>query len=221
MFDNCLRTFEKETETTIRVFYTLKRFNEYLTDEDGVEKVNKNVHFWMIFEASLQSKLFIGLRRLFEDQNDPLTFQNFINKCKANIHEFSKSSLEKRRLEGQSIRPDYLDDYLNEVYTPTIDDFHMLAKLVKDNNKEMKQLYLDIGSRVFAHAIHTDNKVINSMLSALSFDKVETSLKALWTVCNEVHKMYHNGMKPCTQVREYFYIDEVYNSLQKQLDLAA
>ena len=54
MFDNCLRTYEKDTETTIRVFYTLKRFNEYLTDEDDVEKINKNVNFWMIFEASLQ-----------------------------------------------------------------------------------------------------------------------------------------------------------------------
>ena len=94
MFDNYVRTYEKETETTIRVFYTLKRFNEYLTNEDDVEKINKNVYFWKIFEASLVTKLFIGLRRQFEqDKPDRLTFQKFINKCKDNIHEFSKSSL--------------------------------------------------------------------------------------------------------------------------------
>jgi hypothetical protein len=222
MFDNYLRTYEKETETTIRVFYTLKRFNEYLTNEDGVEKINKNVYFWMIFEASLVTRLFIGLRRQFEqDKPNRLTFQKFINKCEDNIHEFSKSSLEKRRLEGQSIRPDYLDDYLKGVYTPTIADFNKLAKIVRDNNKGIKQLYLDIGSKIFAHAIHTDNEVIKSMLSALSFDKVEASLKALWTVCIAVHNMYHNGMEPRTQLIEYFYIDEVYNCLQMQLDTAA
>jgi hypothetical protein len=221
MFDNYLRTFENETETTIRVFYTLKRFHEYLTDESVVQKVNNNLYFWRIFEVSLQTRLFIGLRRLFETKSDSLTFQNYINKCKANIHEFSISSHKKRRLELFPNRQDYLDNYLKSVYTPTIDDFHRLAKIVRDNNKGMKKIYLDIASKVFAHAIHTDKETIKSMSSALSFDKVEASLKAFWTVCINVHNMYHNGIEPRSQLIEYFYKDEVYNCLQKQLDVAS
>jgi hypothetical protein len=215
-----LNTLRNETETTIRVLFALQAFNELLRDKTNVNKVNENVYFWLIFESSLNTKLLIGIRRLFENKSGTFNFQKFIDLCKKDIFKFSKASFEKRRIEeAGAARPEWLDDYLKTVYTPTKEDFNELSKLVRNCSKKMKGVYSDAASTIFAHAVHTDTTVIQNMLSKIRFDEMEVALNALWHVYEQVWQMYHNGRKPLFEISAYPHKDEVVNSVIKQLKM--
>lgn len=216
-----LITLRKETETTIRVMYALQKFNLSLENTEYVNSVNKNVHFWIIFESSLIMKLFIGIRRLFEGKNDTFNFHKFIKYCKENIEDFSIEALEKRKLKESKTRPYWIDDYLIAAHVATDDDFHKLSKLVKENSKKMKVIYTDAASKIFAHAVHTDSEIVKEILDKLNFEEIETSLKSLWHVYEQVWQMYENGRQPSFIVSSYPHKEEVYDSVFKQLKLEA
>lgn len=214
---NKLETLRSEIETTIRAFYALRCLNELFREQKNVDEANKNVYFWKIFESSVLTKCFIGIRRLLENQSDTFCFQNFINNCKTNIEKFSLKELEQRKLNGAAVRPDYLDDYIKDAYQPEHNDFDLLAKFVKTNINRKKQHYLEIGSGIFAHAIHTDTITINAILSKIEFDEIENMLNSIWCVYQAVWSMYENGHKPTLELREYPYKDEVYSCIKVQL----
>ena len=213
-----LNTLRKETETTIRVLFALKKFNDLLTNRTYVNKVNENVHFWLIFESSLNTKLLIGIRRLFENKSEAFNFQKFIEGCKRDIFKFTKESFEKRKIEeAGGSRPYWLDKYLESVYCPTEEDFNKLSKLVRVSSNKMKGVYTDAASTVYAHAIHTDKEVVQNILSQLRFDEMELALNALWHVYEQVWQMYANGRGPSFEIASYPHSEEVYDSVTRQL----
>lgn len=204
-----LDRLRSEIETAVRVFYAYEAFNKLLIEQRHVDLINTNVYFWKIFLSSIQTKLFIALGRLYDDSNDAFSFHRFINNCRVNINEFGRDYLEKRKMDGVSDRPEWLDDYLNDAYFAEIKDIEALAKLARPFTKRMKGLYKEIRSKVFAHAIHTDAEVISNLFEDTDLEEIESALLALWSIYSQVWQLYNNGRKPTLELEAYPYKAEV------------
>ena len=207
----------KETETTLRVLYALRQFRLFLTKQEDVEKLNENVHFWLIYESSLRTNLFLGIRRLYEGKSDSFNFQKFIFYCIENVDKFSKESLRARKMADSSNADEWIDNYMQDVYEPTENDFKKLARGVRNNSKKMKGIYTEAASKIYAHAIHMDHASIASITDQLSFDEMESALLSIWHTYEQIWQMYENGREPQFDIGSYPYEQEVIDSVAKQL----
>ena len=142
----------KEAETTLRVLFALMQFRHSITCKQCVDKINENADFWLIYESSVRTNLFIGIRRLFENKANTSNFQKFIEACVNNIESFSKESVRERKISGSKNANEWIDEYVKGVYEPSQEDFNSLDRLVRENSKKMKGVYTNVASTVFAHA---------------------------------------------------------------------
>lgn len=129
-------SLRKEAETTLRVLYALMQFRQSITCKECVNKINENPHFWLIYESSICTNLFIGIRRLFENKADTFNFQSFIKSCIENLKSFSKDALRIRKVDSSTNAHEWIDGYMQKAYEPTQEDFLSLARLVKSNSKK-------------------------------------------------------------------------------------
>lgn len=213
-----LSLLRNETEITTRALNALEYFHHLLSNETAVKKINENVYFWKQYERAIITQIFIGIRRLFENKKDTFNFQAFINHCKANIDEFSYASFEKRRLPDNTIRPEYLDEYMKHIYIPKEEDFNSLARVVKNNSKRIHGFYLDISSKIYAHAALTDFQEINAILGQVQIHEIEAGLSALWHVYEQIWNLHENGQEPSFSISSlYKFKGEVQRSLDKQI----
>jgi len=212
-----LTNLRKETETTLKTFYALKQFRKFLSSPEDVNIINHNPDFWRIFEVSVRTNLFIGIRRLYERKNDTFNFQQAISNFIKNINEFSKESLRERKLAGSPDANEWIDSYISEACEATPEDIKRLAKGVRRNSKRMNGPYTKAASKIYAHAIHMDYAVISQITDQLSFDEIEVALESIWHCYNQIWQMYENGSKPNFEVEKYPYSQEVIDCLNKQL----
>jgi hypothetical protein len=215
-----LNTLRGEAEATIRALYALQQFMDFHTSQECVNKINENVYFWILFESSLLTKLFIGIRRLFETRSDTFNFQQALKMMKEKIDEFQPAALEQRKLAGLSNRPHWLDAYMADVYEPSSADFDELAKLVRPSSRRMRGIYTAAAGKIFAHAVHTDTTAINGLLVNTNLEEMENALTAIWHFYQQVWQMYENGLKPSLEISTYPYKDEVQESVIRQLGVA-
>ncbi len=207
----------KETETTLRVLYALKQFRLFITKQEDVEKLNENADFWLIYESSLRTNLFVGIRRLYEGKYDTFNFHTFMFHCIKNVDLFSKESLRERKMAASANADEWIDDYMKDVYEPTEEDFKKLARGVRNNSKKMKGIYTEAASKIYAHAVHMDHATIASITNKLSFEEIEAALLSIWHTYDQIWQMYENGREPQFDIGSYPYEQEVIDSVIKQL----
>lgn len=206
-----------EVETTLRTFLALKQFRTSLTCKECVKKINDNFHFWKILDRSLQTSMFIGIRRLFDSGKDTFTFYRAINDFQENIQEFSKESLRKRKMDSSTNASEWIDEYMKDVHDVTTDDFKMLKKIVGVSSQDIKKFAEKEISQIYAHAIVLDYVTQNMKLNDLNFEKIELALNAIWHVYEQVWQMYENGKKPVNIVTAYPYEKEVSDAISRQI----
>lgn len=212
-----INNLRKETETTLRVLCALRQFRLFITKQETVNKINENPYFWLIYESSLRTNLFLGIRRLYESKSGTFNFQRFINLCIDNIDKFSKESLRSRKVSGSSNASEWIDEYMFDVYEPKEEDFKEFARVVRNNSKKMKGIYSDAASKIFAHAIHMDHASISNVMEQLNFGEMEIALTSIWHSYEQIWQMYENGKQPTFNVGTYPYQQEVIDSVIKQL----
>lgn len=188
-----------------------------VTRQEDVDKININPNFWKIFEVSVRTNLFIGIRRLYEVKNGTFNFQKFIEQCIENIEKFSKKSLRERKLQGSENASEWIDSYMKDTYEPTEKDLKALSKIVRQNSKKMRGIYTEAASKIYAHAIHLDYTSKADISDKLKFEEIEKALLSIWHCYEQVWQLYENGKEPEYEVGEYPYKQEVFDSLIKQL----
>ena len=119
----------REVESTLRMLHALKQFRIAMTILEDVKSANQNVNFWRLFEAALQSRLFIGLRRIFDDGRDTFSIHKFLINCREQIDIFSKRELKIRRSSSPNSH-EWIDEFIKETYEPTVADFNEFGKFL-------------------------------------------------------------------------------------------
>jgi len=212
-----IERFGQEVETALRVFYAYQYASELLSQDTN--RFYRNPYFWMIFLGSTQRTLFLSLGRLYDPSNDAFTFHKFIRACRENVKEFGREYVEKRKLEslrrqGETSRPQWLDNYLSNACYATQEDIDRVARLARPYNQRMQGLYRQIRSKIFAHAILHDEAAA-SVLREADLTEIENALVALWSIYDWIFQMAYNGTRDLTfETLPYRYKHEVQEAVR-------
>lgn len=198
-----LEVFRTEEESGTQFFYAYLGVHAIAYDNENVHRLlNTAPLFWNTCLGALQTAAFIALGRVF-DQGSTHNLDKVLRIAQENSQIFSKAALARRKHDGTGERPDWLDDYLRNVYEPIPQDFRRLRAHVKRRRKIYEVNYRDVRHKFFAHKAVSDPAD-----AALLFSKgTNRELQQLFTFLGSLHEalwqLFHNGLKPVLRPVRY------------------
>jgi AbiU2 len=140
-----LEVFRTEAESGIQFFYAYLAVHAVAENNRPVyQLLNKAPLFWNTSLGALQTAAFIALGRVF-DQNSTHNLDRLLRGAQDNPQLFSKAALGRRKQGANVDPPEWLEDYLSEMYEPTPQDFRRLRSYVR----RWRKIYVEL-QRMFA-----------------------------------------------------------------------
>lgn len=194
---NLIKEYGKEVNIAASSFYVWKTINNLAsTNNEVFHTLNENALVWNTITHSLQCTFFVALGRIFDKDGRSLTINSFIRKCRDEIKQFSKSEFEARKLkDAHGVRPEWLDDYLKDLYEPVVADFDDLAQAVMQHEKTYRKKYEPIRHKVIAHKDFATIGSKDSLFAKTNIGEVEEILLFLHQVETVVTQFLLNGQK--------------------------
>jgi hypothetical protein len=202
-FSHELEVFRTEAQSAIQFFYAYLSINAALADnEKALRIVNETPLFWRTNAGALQTSYFIVLGRVF-DQSSSHNIDRLLQAAQDNADIFSKEALEARKRKGSENAGEWIEDYMKDVYVPTVSDFRRLRKHVSKYRKIYVNGYRDIRRKVFAH-----KELLKSDDEQQLFAKTNTrEMQKLLIFLNRLYEclwqLFHNGRKPVLRPMKY------------------
>ena len=203
----------KETESALTLLYSYMGFYESLRDDEVVAAANKNSEFWRTHSASLQHTLFLYLGRLSDDSSGCKSFSDFKTHCIKNASDFSESAFLKRRGDVLKINPNYLDDSV----FPNESDIGRLFSIATKHNGYLRAECKTIRSRVYAHAIYTEQHEYYHLFEKVKLGEIEEVLLALWSVSQHLWQSYQNAREITLELLAFPEKERIFNATRKAI----
>lgn len=195
--EDLLKEYEGEVDVAVWSFYTWKHIGKLaVRDRDIWEALNANASTWNIIKYSLVTTIFTTIGRIFDQDGRSLTARSFVEQCKNNADQFSKTALETRKRRN-GLQPDDLDNYLKDVYEPTQSDFEALIKDIDKYEKIYRDKYQPVRHKIMAHKDIATIGSKDALLARTNIREVESLLKCLHGVGKVVDQWYFNGQRTC------------------------
>ena len=193
--EKLLQEYRNEVNIAVSSFYTWKTINGLAKSDDKVLcALNTNGLSWSIIAHSLQITFLTVLGRIFDNNPRSLTVNSFICKCRDAIRQFSKASLEVRRLNGShGVRPDYLDDHLKDACEPSSADFDALDRAAQKYKTIYQKNYHPIRNKLIAHKDYATMGSRDSLYAKTNIGEIEELLLFLHQIEKVVDQWYLNG----------------------------
>lgn len=203
LFSQELEVFRTEAESAIQFFYAYLSINASLADnEKALQIVNEAPLFWRTNAGALQTSFFIVLGRVF-DQNSNHNIDRLLRVAQDNADIFSKEALELRKRKGSKNADEWIDDYMKDVYVPTISDFRRLRKYVSKYREIYVNGYRDIRRRVYAHKELTKPDDVQKLFAKTNVPEMQKLLIFLKRLYECFWELFHNGRKPVLRPMKY------------------
>jgi hypothetical protein len=203
----------RETGNTLTVYYYFMAFFDNIKEQPVLDAVNKNLSFWRVHTATLQISLYINLNRLSDDSKDGKSFSDFQKHCISNINDFSKLEFVRRKPNILDINPQYFDG----VIFPTETDIKNLFSLMKSHNEFLRAECKTIRSKVFAHAIYTENHETDHLFKKAELPKIEAALLAMSSIAEHLWQSFHNANTINPLIISYRYKNDIYDASRKAI----
>lgn len=117
-----------EIDGAIAIYETSEEVNNLAGSDTAVlECLNRSPLFWRIHKYSLQSALFMSMGRIFDSAPDAHSAHRVVGSTIAHPEMFSKEALAARKRNGGP-EPEWLPEYLAEVWVPTAADLRPLKE---------------------------------------------------------------------------------------------
>jgi hypothetical protein len=193
--EELLKEYRDEINIAVSSFYTWKNFNNIASGNPEVRRaLNVNALTWNIIAHSLQATFFATIGRIFDRDRRSLTLASFLDRCRAQVHEFSRSALETRRLQAaNAIRPDYLSEYVSNAYEPVTADFDALIQSTRSYDQIYRANYEPIRHKVIAHRDLATIGNSESLFANTNIGEIEALLQFIYQVHQVVEQWYLNG----------------------------
>lgn len=202
-FNNELEIFRRETETCLQLIYCYLTIKVALSRDTLIPiSLDRAPIFWRTILYALQSSYFIGLGRIF-DQDSPHNLDRLIKMAQDNLSIFSKNSLATRKNKQASNSVSWIDEYLKNVYVPTIKDFRRLRKLIKKYRSLYEVNYRDIRGKIFAHNNLASESEKNQLFQKIKVSDMQKLIIFLYKIYNMLWELYQNGKKPILRPMPY------------------
>lgn len=195
-FEQELELFRTECESAAQFFYGYLAIHEVAKRRKSVFRLlNENPLFWNTVSGALQTAAVITIGRVF-DQRSPHNLDKVVHLAQDNGTMFSKSALGKRRQAGSPERPQWLDEYLQDVYEPTTGDFQRLRAQIKTYRKIYEANYRELRHKVFAHREASDQAEIDRLVGKTNISEFERLFVFLLSTYKSLWDLFMNGRKP-------------------------
>ena len=203
IFRHELEVFRTEVESAIQFFYASLSISASLTEnEKALRLVNETPLFWRTIFGALQTSFFIVLGRIF-DQNSKHNVDRLLKAAQSNADIFSKEALEARKRKGSESASDWIDDYMKDVYVPTVNDFRRLRKCVSKYRKVYKSGYRDIRKEIFAHKELSKSDAVQKLFDKTNKREAQKLLIFLKCLYDCLWELFNNGKKPLLRPMKY------------------
>jgi hypothetical protein len=195
--ENLIEEYRSEVIIATSSFFAWKTINNLATTNNEILRaLNANALSWNIITHSLLITFFTAMGRIFDGDSRSLTVHSFISKCESEIAQFSKLALEARKLRNtHGVRPEWLNDYLQEAYEPIAADFEELAKFAKQHAATYKSNYKPVRDKVIAHKDFTTIGNKEALFAETKIVEVQKILQFLHQVERVVVELHMNGRK--------------------------
>lgn len=192
-FWNDYELIRGEINKAIETFYTYLSIHKIANDNKEIyREMNNNSTFWNISLYSLQTTFFITMGRIFDDGKDAFSIHKFIQSTLAHPELFSKKSLAKRKSKGNS-EPDWLNDYLKNVFEPGVPDLRIIKTQLTPYRKKFDDAYRNIRRSVFAHTLIKESDSVSELFGKTNISEIKQILYILKDMLEALWQLYHNG----------------------------
>ena len=210
---NWINFIINETESALSLYYSYLAFNEALKDKVALDSAHKNGRFWLVHKGAIWRTLFLYLGRLSDDGRDAKSFSVFQRHCIKNVSDFSKESFLQRRSDALVLNPNFLEnsEFPNEA------TFNNLFSLASKHNAFLRAECKTIRSKVYAHAIYTEEHEFNHLFKSIKFSEIEAALLAFWSVAVHLRESFDNARTIKPSILNFHEKEEIYSSTLRVL----
>ncbi|MDI6764064.1 MAG: transposase [Thermodesulfobacteriota bacterium] len=203
VFEYELETFRKEAEAAIQFLYAYLTVHRVAARNSLVHRLlNEAPLFWNTSLGALQTAAFIALGRVF-DQSSQHNIDRLIRTAQKDPDLFSKDELARRKQGTEAARPEWLDDYLQDVYEPTSEDFRRLRSHIAKWRKTYESNYRDIRRKLFAHNEVSGQAETDALFKKTNIRELQRLCVSLASLHDALWHLYYNGRKPVLRPRRY------------------
>lgn len=198
-FMAAFKTFETQVAEATQFWFAASAMNEVAKmNPDTLKAINKTATFWITVRVGLEYQGIISAGKIFGNRrSNPHNIDSFfevLRECCVVV--FSAPSLEARKRQGSSNADEWLLQYMEGIYVPTLDDIGALYKPVKAHRKVYEAQWADIRNRHVAHTEVVDPTARWEMFQKTRIPDFENLIGFLNQLYDAIWHLYYNGLKP-------------------------
>lgn len=202
-FEDELDIFRTETQAATQFFYAYLAVHAVAADHKPVYRLlNTAPLFWNTNFGALQTATFIALGRVF-DQKSKHNLDRLLGIAQGNPGIFSKAALAARKQGNSPTPPEWLAEYLRDVYVPTAADFRRLRTHVRKHRKIYASKYSDLRHKFFAHKELSARSDIDALFGKTNVRELQRMLVFLSALYEALWQLFVNGRKPVLRPQRY------------------
>lgn len=211
-----LEVYGKEVTNATWSFFVWKHINNVASSNADIRHVmNQNALSWRVAVHSLQTTFIITLGRIFDNDGRSLSVETLLEMCKANLGMFGGDALRARKMATMNgDEPDWLNDYVRDAYTPTVDDIDNLLAQAQKEKELYREVYNPIRSKVMAHRDWASAFKVGELFEKTSIGQIQEILDFLFQVESVIWDLLYNGQ--LNEVGSYGFEEE--DRVQKDVE---
>jgi len=186
---------ENDIANGIEAVYVERTINKLaLEDPRAFTILNANALFWTLQIRCLHTTIFMTLGRIFDHKAHSI--QKVLAATVENPQLFSKEAIVLRKLVGGK-RPEWLDEYLKDLWIPNPDDLQPLIEETERFRKIYETVYRPIRSKVYAHRVLKEDAEVANLFQKTNVSELEEMFRFLYKLAHSQVFALDNGKKPC------------------------
>jgi hypothetical protein len=202
-FERELEIFRTETEQATQFYFALLAINDVAYHDKMVHALLKRTAlFWNTCAGALQTSAFIALGRVF-DQTSAHNVDRVLRIAQDNPQVFSKAALARRLERIEPRGSQWVDEFVQQVYEPTPNDFRRLRAYVRKWRRIYETHYRDVRHKFFAHKETADEAEVAELFRKGSNRELQRMFRFLGQLHRALWQLLFNGRKPVLRPARY------------------
>ena len=187
-----------EVENALESLFIYIEIDDFANNHPvALQRMNRYPEFWLSIRHAQQTTFMITLGRVFDNDRRSHSIHRLLKEMISHPEYFSREAFANRR-RGPSPGPDpeYLADYLRDVFEPNKASLEKLEAALKPISDKYKVSFCPIRNKLFAHRDMLDKQSINALVSKGLIVDLEEILHFLHDLLDCIWQLIHNGREP-------------------------
>ena len=202
-FEAQLKNFRNEAAVVAKFVYAEVAIDHAASKSERLlYRLNRTPEFWLACGAAFQSSAYIALGRIF-DTNSNFNIDALLHAMEAELHIFQRNALSERKWNGSGVRPDWLDDYLNNAHYPTAQDLKRIRAQVQKYRDIFDRAIKPPRNKYIAHREKEEQADVQELFGRGTHSELWRLATFLVHLEQSLWNQFHNGVKVTFRQQRY------------------